>query len=333
MKKQILAALGLILLGVAIAALVSAAFVVDETEQVVITQFGRPVGEPITEPGLKFKTPFIQELHAFDKRFLEWNGDVNQIPTKDKRFIWVDTYARWRIIDPLLFYQRLRNEDGAQSRLDDIIDGETRNAVANHDLLQLVRSSNREPTVDPIIEDESAATLEPVDIGRPAIMEGMLTKVSKRTADLGIEVIDVRFKRIDYNQNVRRKVYERMIAERQRIAELYRSEGQGEAAEIRGKKERELKRIESEAFEAAQGIRGTADAEATAIYAEAYSADPAFYQFLRTMEAYPQVLDEDSWLILSTQTPFFRFLESTGETGAPAGERLELPSPELAPAR
>jgi modulator of FtsH protease HflC len=301
---------GLIVLIVGLWVFSSAAFVVSENQQVVITQFGRPVGQAITEPGLYFKTPFVQDIHVFEKRFLEWNGDRNQVPTKDKRFVWVDTYARWRITDPLRFYQRVRDERGAQSRLDDIIDGETRNAVANHDLLELVRSTNREPMVESELEHEDVSVgLEHVNRGRNEIMNQMLAEVQKRTEDLGIEVIDVRFKHINYNEDVRLRVYERMTAERQRIAQKYRSEGQGESARIRGEKERELQRIESEAFRQAEEIRGRADASAAAIYADTYSVDPEFYRFLRTMESYKDVLKKDTTLILSTDSEYFQYLK------------------------
>jgi modulator of FtsH protease HflC len=301
---------GLIVLIVGLWVFSSAAFVVSENQQVVITQFGRPVGQAITEPGLYFKTPFVQDIHVFEKRFLEWNGDRNQVPTKDKRFVWVDTYARWRITDPLRFYQRVRDERGAQSRLDDIIDGETRNAVANHDLLELVRSTNREPMVESELEHEDVSVgLEHVNRGRNEIMNQMLAEVQKRTEDLGIEVIDVRFKHINYNEDVRQRVYERMTAERQRIAQKYRSEGQGESARIRGEKERELQRIESEAFRQAEEIRGRADASAAAIYADTYSVDPEFYRFLRTMESYKDVLKKDTTLILSTDSEYFQYLK------------------------
>jgi membrane protease subunit HflC len=307
---KIFGLIGVVVAIVGLWALSSAMFVVNENEQVVTTQFGRPVGQAITEPGLYFKVPFVQDNHVFEKRFLEWNGDRNQVPTKDKRFIWVDTYARWRITDPLRFYQRVRDERGAQSRLDDIIDGETRNAVANHDLLELVRSTNREPSVESEIEsDELIVGLVDVERGRNEIMERMLSEVQKRTEDLGIEVIDVRFKQINYNEDVRQRVFERMIAERQRIAQKYRSEGQGESARIRGEKERELQRIESEAFKTAEEIRGRADARAASIYAEAYSVDHEFYTFLRTMESYKDVLKEDTTLILSTDSEYFRFLK------------------------
>lgn len=289
----------------------AAIYVVDENQQVVVTQFGRPVGDAITTPGIHLKTPFVQNVHVFEKRFLEWSGERNQIPTKDKRFIWVDAYARWRITDPLKFYQRVRDERGAKSRLDDIIDGETRNAVANHDLLEVVRSSNRAPLVESEIKSEEAGEgLVNIKRGRNEIMAQILKNVSIAVEDLGIEIIDVRFKQINYNEDVRPRVYERMIAERQRIAQKYRSEGQGENARIRGEKERELQVITSEVFKQTEEIRGRADARATEIYAEAYNVDPEFYRFLRTMESYKQVLDKDSTLVLSTESEFFNFLES-----------------------
>ncbi len=304
---------GLAIVVLAVVVLVVAAnglYIVDETEQVIITRFGKPIGNPITEPGVNFKMPFLHQAHFFEKRFLEWDGDRNQVPTKDKRFIWVDTYARWRITDPLLFYQRLTDELRAQSRLDDIIDGATRDAVANHDLVELVRSSNREPIVD---QDLAAADLqnELVDIqkGRARIMEEILKAAAENSLGLGIEVIDVRFKRIDYNDDVRQNVYERMIAERQRIAQRFRSEGQGDSARIRGEKERDLKEITSEAYRRAQEMVGKADAEAASIYAEAYNRDPQFYEFLKTMETYPQALDKESWLILSTEGELLRFVK------------------------
>lgn len=292
----------------------SAIFVVNEYEQVIITQFGDPVGEPITEPGLKFKAPFIQEVHRFDRRFLEWDGDTNELPTRDKRFIWVDTYARWRISDPLLFFQRLRDERGAQTRLDDILDGETRNAIANHNLVELVRLSNRTPEVN-TLEPEDATMLDDIKVGREKIRQIVLEKAQTRTSDLGIEILDVQFKRINYVEEVRRNVYDRMIAERQRIAERFRSQGEGEALRIIGEKDRELARIQSEAYRTAQGIVGEADAQAADIYAAAFdqSADSrSFYEFLRTMEAFGQAIDSQTTLLLGSDGEFYRFLESDG---------------------
>lgn len=286
-------------------------YVVQEPEQVIITQFGKPVGEPLSTPGLKAKLPFIQTVHRFDRRFLEWDGDANELPTRDKRFIWVDTYARWRITDPLRFFQRLRDERGAQTRLDDILDGETRNAVANHDLVELIRTSNRTPTPSEAeVEDESV--LEQIQIGREAIRRIVLEKAQGRTQDLGIEILDLQFKRINYVEEVRREVYARMIAERKRIADRYRSEGQGEAFRIDGDRERDLKEIQSEAYRLAQEIVGRADGRATAIYAQAYNRSAAsrnFYSFIRTLEAYDATLNEKSVLVLSTDGDFYKWLK------------------------
>lgn len=287
----------------------SAAFSVGEAQQVIITQFGDPVGEPIKTPGLHFKMPFVQQSNYFDKRFLEWDGSPNQVPTKDKRFIWVDTYARWRIVDPLRFFQRLRDERGAQSRLDDILDGETRNAVARYDLIELVRNSNRNRDDIPIEAEEEEVILNVIAKGRDQVSREILARASERTADLGIELLDLRIKRINYVEEVQRDVFARMIAERQRIAELYRSEGQGEAARIQGERERELQRITSEAFRAAEQLRGTADATATGIYAEAYGRDADFYSFTRSLETYEKVVDPSTTVIFDTSSEFLRYLQ------------------------
>ena len=286
-----------------------AIYIVNEAQQVVITQFGKPVGDPITTPGLKFKIPVLQKANYFDKRFLEWDGDPNQIPTKDKRFIWVDTYARWRITDPLLFFQRLRDETGAQSRLDDILDGETRSTIAKHNLIEAVRSTNRPFPTEELFEDDE--NFEEVQYGRDVLEQEVLDNASKRVqeADMGLEILDFRFKRINYVEEVRRDVYARMISERQRIAEQYRSEGAGEAARINGDKDRELKTITSEAYRQSQEIRGKADAEAADIYARAYNKDPDFYRFLKTMEVYQTTIDENTLLMLTTDGEFLRYLE------------------------
>jgi membrane protease subunit HflC len=246
----------------------------------------------------------------FDKRFLEWDGLANQVPTRDKRFIWVDTYARWRISDPLLFFQRLRDERGAQTRLDDILDGETRNAVARHDLVEVVRSSNRDP--DSILLDNESETviLEEIQIGRELITQEIHERAQGRASDLGIEILDMRFKRISYVDEVQRDVFDRMIAERQRIAGRYRSEGEGEAARIDGERERELQRIQSEAYRTAQEVSGRADAEATRIYAEAYNRDPAFYAFVKSLETYELTADPSSILILTTDSELLRFMKA-----------------------
>ncbi|HUU35607.1 MAG TPA: protease modulator HflC, partial [Vicinamibacterales bacterium] len=285
------------------------AFSVSEAEQVIITQFGDPVGEPITDAGLHFKMPFVQQTNYFDKRFLEWDGNPNQVPTKDKRFIWVDTYARWRIVDPLRFFERLRDERGAQSRLDDILDGETRNAVARYDLIELVRNSNRNREDIPIEAEEEEVILNAIVKGREQVSREILDRAAERTADLGIELLDLRIKRINYVEEVQRDVFARMIAERQRIAELFRSEGQGEAARIEGERERELQRIQSEAFKEAETLRGNADAEATGIYSSAYGRDADFYAFTRSLEAYEKVVDPGTMLILDTGSDFLKFLE------------------------
>ena len=288
----------------------SAAYIVSETNQVVITQFGEPVGEPITEPGLHFKIPFIQTANMFEKRFLEWDGFPNQVPTRDRRFIWVDTYARWRITDPLLFFQRLRDERGAQSRLDDILDGETRNAVARHDLIEIVRTSNREPANTAASELEEAETLDPIVSGREQITREILDAAAAAVGELGIELLDLKFKRINYIADVQQDVFARMIAERQRIAEEFRSEGQGESARIQGERERDLAQIQSEAFRAAEEIRGTADAEAIDIYADAYGRDAQFYAFTKSLETYERTMDPSTFFILGTDSELLRFLET-----------------------
>ncbi len=288
----------------------SSAYIVSETNQVVITQFGEPVGEPITEPGLHFKIPFIQNANMFEKRFLEWDGFPNQVPTRDRRFIWVDTYARWRITDPLLFFQRLRDERGAQSRLDDILDGETRNAVARHDLIEIVRTSNRDPVDTTATGLEEPETLEPIVTGREQITREILDAAAAAVGELGIELLDLQFKRINYIADVQQDVFARMIAERQRIASEFRSEGEGESARIQGERERDLAQIQSEAFRAAEEIRGTADAEAIDIYADAYGRDAQFYAFTKSLETYERTMDPSTFFILGTDSELLRFLET-----------------------
>lgn len=290
-------------------ALFSATYVVGEAQQVVITRFGEPVRDPVVTPGLKVKLPFIEDANYFDKRYLEWDGAANQVPTRDKRFLWVDTYARWRITDPLKFFQRLRDERGAQSRLDDILDGETRNAVARHDLVKVVRSSNREPDITFVESDEEKEILEEIDLGRQDITREILKRASERVPDLGIEIIDLQFKRINYVEQVQQDVFKRMIAERQRIAERFRSEGQGEAARIRGERERDLKRIQSEAYRTAQEVRGKADGEAAQIYAEAYNRDPSFYAFSKSLETYEITADPETTFILTTDSALLQFMK------------------------
>jgi membrane protease subunit HflC len=293
--------------------LFDAAYIINEKQQIIITRFGKPIGDPITEPGIHFKFPFLDKANYFDKRFLEWDGSPNQIPTKDKRFIWVDTYARWRIVDPLLFFQRLSDERGAQSRLDDILDGETRNAVANHDLVEIIRSSNRQMEISDILEEAQESDIDfKIKDGREKITRLIIEAATPRLAELGIQLLDLRLKRINYVEEVQQKIYERMIAERKRIADKFRSEGQGEASKILGDKERDLNQIESEAYRTSQEIIGKADAEATNIYARAYDQNQSsreFYKFLKTMESYKTTLSDKDWLILSTEGDFFRFLQ------------------------
>ncbi len=292
--------------------LLNTLYVVSETNQVIITQFGEPIGDAIIKPGLHMKVPFIQKANYFEKRWLEWDGDANQIPTKDKKYIWVDTYARWRINDPLVFFQRVRDERGAHSRIDDIIDGETRNAVANFDLIEIVRSSNREfELTEEIAILDIAAAIPDIEIGRDKIAQIILEKSSEITPEFGVELRDVKIKRINYVEEVQRKVFDRMISERKRIAAKYRSEGDGKSAEIRGEKERELKKIQSEAYRKAQEIKGKADAEATKIYANAYNRDPEFYQFMKTLETYVSTMDKETWLLLSTDAEFLKYLKSS----------------------
>lgn len=288
----------------------SAAYQVGETEQVIITQFGEPVGDPVGKAGLHFKVPFIQTANFFDKRFLEWDGSANQMPTKDKRFIWVDTYARWRIVDPLKFFQRLRDERGAQSRLDDILDGETRNAVARYNLIELVRNTNRPPDQVQLEAEEERVVLEQIAKGRSEITREILRAAQARTSDLGLEILDVRLKRIAYVDEVQKDVFARMIAERQRVAERFRSEGQGEAARIQGEQERDLQRIQSEAYRSAQELRGKADAESTTIYADAYNRDPDFYGFVKSLETYERAIDARTFFILGTDSDLLKYLRT-----------------------
>ncbi len=285
-------------------------YITNEAQQVIITQFGRPVGEVVTEAGLHAKIPFIQAANYFEKRFLEWDGVANQVPTRDKRFIWVDTYARWRISDPLLFFQRLRDERGAETRISAIIDGETRNSVARHDLVEVVRNSNRD-TADILLDaEEETAILEEILVGRAEIQLEIRQAAQTSLNDLGIELLDVRLKRINYVEEVQVDVFQRMIAERQRIASRYRSEGEGETARIDGERERELQRIQSVAYRAAEEIRGQADGEATRIYAAAYNRDDDFYAFIKSLETYELTADPSSILILTTDSELLRFVKS-----------------------
>jgi modulator of FtsH protease HflC len=291
--------------------IVETTYVVNETEQVVLTQFGRPIGEAKTTPGLHIKMPFLQKSNYFEKRYMEWDGDPNQIPTKDKKFIFVDSYARWQITDPLQFFKRLTNERGAQSRIDDIIDGETRDFIANHNLEEVVRTSNRTPISSGSLGEEVGDTLMNIEVGRDKIQKMILESANRRVKDLGIVILDIRIKRITYVAEVRTQVYERMKSERFRIADKFRSEGQGEASKINGEKERDLKTIQSQAFRRAEEIMGTADAKATAIYAGAYNRSASskdLYSFMKSLETIEQTFDTTTTVILSTDSELYKYL-------------------------
>ena len=283
----------------------------DETQQAIVTQFGKPVGGSRTKPGLNFKIPVIQKVQRFDKRYLKWDGYPNQVPTQDKKFIFVETYARWQITDPLQFYVRLRDERSGQSRLDDILDGETRNAVASFELLDIIRSTNRTPEVSEEYLQE-IESLDTIKVGRAKIEKMILEKAGARCKDLGIIILDFRIKRINYVPEVRANVYDRMISERNRIADRFKSEGQGEARKIQGNKERDLAQIQSEAVKQSEQIRGRADAKATAIYAAAYNKTAAsreLYGFSRAMEALEKSFDDKTSLILTTDSEIYKYLK------------------------
>ena len=286
-------------------------YTVREIEQVIITQFGRPVGDPVIESGLHFKKPFIQKVNRFDKRWLEWDGSSEQIHTLDKKYIWLDTFARWRISDSLLFFKSVHDERGAQSRLDDILDGAVRDSVAHYNQIELVRSTNREMILGEELADVESPEIIKVEHGRSAILERILEQAREMSPQYGIELADVRVKRLNYIEDVRRNVYARMTSERRRIANKYRSQGQGESAKIRGRKERDLKKILSEAYRQAEEIRGGADAEAIRIYADAYNRDPEFYSFTQTLDTYRDVFDRNTWLILSTDGELLQYLQDT----------------------
>ena len=288
-------------------------YTVDETEQVIITQFGRPIGKAITEPGLHIKVPFIQKTSYFAKNLLEWDGDPGQIPTKDKTFIWVDTFARWRIVNPLKFYKAVNNEIAAQKKLDDILNPTINNFIASNDLIEAVRSTDRLSSTESkekSTRSKDATELKTVTIGRIGMTKGILEQAAPKLAEFGIEIVDFRIKRINYVEEVRQKVYERMIAERNQISEKFRSEGKGESKKIQGEQQKELRRIQSEAYKKVEEIKGKADAEATNIYAKAFGKDPEFYSFINTLEIYKKSLDENIKVILSTNSDFFSIFEA-----------------------
>ncbi len=291
----------------------NAAYTVDEREQVIITQFGRIVGTPKKDPGLKFKVPFIWQANRFPKNLLDWDGDPGQVPTLDKTFIWVDTFARWKITDPVKFFQTVNNPFNAVGKLNDIIDPAVRNFITSHSLIEAVRKSSRLLDTSDVEIEDRIRTSYAVSVGREKITQGILKQAQPKLAQFGIELVDVKIKRINYVEQVRKSVYDRMIAERKQIAEKYRSEGKGEAQKILGDRERDLQEITSQAYRKAQEIKGKADAEATIIYAEAYGIDPEFYSFVQTLEIYDQSLGEKNTLILSTESEFLKYLKEYPE--------------------
>ena len=311
----------LALLGIGAYLAMSAIYTVSEVEQMIITQFGKPVGEPVTSAGLKVKVPFIQEVNPIDKRVLEWDGNPSDMPTKDKLYISVDLFARWRITDPLQYFLRLRDERSAQSRLDDILGSETRNAVAKHELIEIIRTTrDRVPLRDALLTEaeRDMGALVPIQKGRKLVEQEIFIAAAEKVRVFGIELLDIRFKRINYNESVRPKIYDRMISERRQIAERFLSEGNGEAARIRGNRVRDLNKIQSEAYRQVEEIRGLADAKATEIYARAYNQSPeavAFYEFTRTMQSYKSIIAENTTLMLSTDSDLFKFLKGMSPDG------------------
>jgi len=323
----------ILVLGIGTFGAMSSLYTVSEVEQIIITQFGKPIGDPVTSAGLKVKIPFIQEVNVIDKRVLEWDGSPADMPTKDKLYITVDLFARWRITDPLQYFLRLRDERSAQSRLDDILGSETRNAVAKHELIEIIRTTkDRVPLRDTLLTDaereQDMGSLGAIQKGRKLVEQEIFAAAAEKVRVFGIELLDIRFKRINYNESVRPKIYDRMISERRRIAERFLSEGKGEAARIRGNRVRDLNKIQSEAYRQVEEIRGVADATATEIYARAYNQSPEaveFYEFTRTMQAYKSIISENTTLVLSTDSDLFKFLKGMNPDGdAIVGRRQEL---------
>ncbi len=316
----------MIILAAAIAmSILSAFYILEEGQQAVIVQFGRPVGETVTKAGLHIKIPFIQDVRRFEKRLLVWDGDPNQIPTKGREFIWVDTTARWRIADARKFLENVATEAGAQSRLNDIIDSVVRDQVSSSELVELVRSSSwripGEEVLHEVPAEQEKELKKKISRGREEITRTILAEARKIIPQYGIELVDVRIKRLDYVESVREKVYARMISERKRIAAQFRSEGEGQSAEILGTMDKELRGIRSTAYRRVQEIRGKADAEATRIYARSYSRNPEFYAFLRTLEVYGEGSTKNSVAILTTDSDFYRYLKSAYPKGASFGRR------------
>jgi membrane protease subunit HflC len=333
--KRITSTTSLLLTALAGYLLYSSVYTVSEVEQVIITQFGKPVGAPVTEAGLKLKLPFIQEVNAIDKRVLEWDGNPSDMPTKDKLYISVDLFARWRITDPLQYFLRLRDERSAQSRLDDILGSETRNAVAKHELIEIIRTTkDRVPQRDALLSGgeraQDTSNWVAIQKGRKQVEAEIFAAAADKVRVFGIELLDIRFKRINYNESVRPKIYDRMISERRQIAERFLSEGNGEAARIRGDRVRDLNKIQSEAYRQVEEIRGLADAKATEIYARAYNQSPesvAFYQFTRSLQAYQAVIGKNTTLVLSTDSELFKYLQGITPEGPGAAENAQVALP------
>lgn len=327
MNRTILIAIFAVL-GTGAYAAMSSVYTVSEVEQAIITQFGKPVGEPVTTAGLKVKVPFVQDVNPIDKRILEWDGNPSDMPTKDKLYISVDLFARWQITDPLQYFLRLRDERSAQSRLDDILGSETRNAVAKHELIEIIRTTkDRVPLRDTLLteseREQNIGSLVPIQKGRKLVEQEIFTAAAEKVRVFGIELLDIRFKRINYNESVRSKIYDRMISERRQIAERFLSEGNGEAARIRGNRVRDLNKIQSEAYRRVEEIRGVADAKATGIYSKAYNQSTeavAFYEFTRTLQSYKSIIADNTTLVLSTNSDLFKFLKdmSPDANAAPA---------------
>ena len=308
--NNIIKTIALIAAAAVIVLVFASAYVVDETEQVVITQFGKVVDKPVTTPGLNFKIPFIQKATYFPKNLLTWDGDPGQVPTRDKTYIWVDTFARWKIVDPVKYFQTVNNEFAALERLDDIIDPAMRNLITSYPLVESVRNSSRSMDTFEFVAEESRKRIQyKINLGRDEIIKRIVTQARAKLSPFGIELVDVKIKRINYIENVRQAVYNRMIAERNQIAEKYRAEGKGEASNIRGEKEKELQVIKSQAYKTSQILKGEADAKATQIYADAYSVDPDFYEFLKAMDVYKKTMAKDSTLILSTDSDFMKYFK------------------------
>jgi modulator of FtsH protease HflC len=330
MKANRLLVLILAVVFIAAVVLSLSVYTVDQTEQAIVTQFGEPIGKPITEPGLHFKTPFVQTVNMLDKRFLEWDGAPVAIPTRDKTYIHVSTFARWRIEDPKTYFVRLHDERSAQSRLDDILGSETRNAIAKHDLIEIVRTDkNRVPLKDESLKGGAAneiGVLPPIEFGRQKIEEEIKSAAAQKLAEFGITVLDFRIKRVNYNPDVLDRIYQRMISERLQIAQRFRAEGDGESARIAGQRERDLNEIQSTAYRQVQQIRGEADAKASEIYAKAYTQDPQaaeFYTFLKTLETYRKIFTKDSTIVLSTDSELFQLLKRV----APRAVASPTPAP------